>query len=96
MKKILFVCHGNVGRSQIAQAYYNYYSRTHNASSAGVDPKTPTKYRNLDETVCQLMLDDGIVLRSKDKKGNSDHYVKLITPEMVESADYIYVWVLHR
>lgn len=91
MKKLLFVCYGNVGRSQIAQAYYNHYSGTLNASSAGVDPNTPNKYPNLDDTVCQLMIDDGIDLRSKDEKGNSIHYVQLVTPEMVELADQIYV-----
>lgn len=33
--RILFVCYGNVARSQLARAYYNYLTKTHDADSAG-------------------------------------------------------------
>ena len=35
--KILFVCNANVVRSQMAQAFYNHFTNTQNADSAGVN-----------------------------------------------------------
>ena len=41
--KILFVCNANVVRSQMAQAFYNHFTKTQNADSAGVNAeKYPT------------------------------------------------------
>ena len=41
--KILFVCNANVVRSQMAQAFYNHFTNTQNADSAGVNAeKYPT------------------------------------------------------
>ena len=41
--KVLFVCYANIGRSQTAQALYNYWTKTNEAHSAGtgVDESTP-------------------------------------------------------
>lgn len=33
--KVLFVCHYNVGRSQMAKAFYNHLTNTHDADAAG-------------------------------------------------------------
>ena len=33
--KVLFVCHANVGRSQVAQAYFGTISK-HDSNSAGI------------------------------------------------------------
>lgn len=35
--RVLFVCHGCVGRSQMAKALYNHYSKTTGADVAGTD-----------------------------------------------------------
>ena len=35
--KVLFVCSANVVRSQMAQAFYNHFTKTQNADSAGVN-----------------------------------------------------------
>ena len=35
--KVLFVCNANVIRSQMAQAFYNHFTKTQNADSAGVN-----------------------------------------------------------
>ena len=35
--KVLFVCNANVVRSQMAQAFYNHFTKTQNADSAGVN-----------------------------------------------------------
>jgi protein-tyrosine-phosphatase len=81
--KILFICHGNVGRSQIAEAYYNHFTKSSDASSAGVDPKTPLKYPRLAPEVLQIMQEEKIDLSYKK--------VKLITENMVECADNIII-----
>lgn len=37
--KVLFVCNANVARSQMAQGFYNHYSGSQNADSAGLNPE---------------------------------------------------------
>jgi len=81
--KILFICRGNVSRSQMAEAYYNYFTKSNNASSAGVLDYTPLKYPHPAEEVIQVMKEDGIDI--------SQQIVKFITKEMVDSADNIFV-----
>ncbi len=73
--KILFVCNANVVRSQMAQAFYNHFTKTQNADSAGVNAekypiaKIPTvadfdahlAAKDLDPlTVIDLMREKGI------------------------------------
>ena len=73
--KVLFVCNANVVRSQMAQAFYNHFTKTQNADSAGVNAekystdKIPTVAdfdahlvaKNLDPlTVIDLMREKGI------------------------------------
>ena len=73
--KILFVCNANVVRSQMAQAFYNHFTKTQNADSAGVNAEKystdeiPTVAdfdahlvaKNLDPlTVIDLMREKGI------------------------------------
>lgn len=81
--KILFVCRGNVARSQMAEAYYNFFTKSKDAQSAGVLDFTPLKYGKPTEMVVQIMKEDGIDI-SKQK-------VKYITKEMVENSDKIIV-----
>lgn len=81
--KILFICHGNVGRSQIAEGYYNHLTRTLNASSAGVDPTTPARYPKLVPEVLRVMDEEEIDLSEKK--------VKYVTEEMVNQSDKIFI-----
>lgn len=83
MKKILFVCSGNVGRSQMAEAFYNYYSESKDAISAGTDPDTSIKYPEIPKEIRQIMLEEGIDI--------SLQKVKLIDKRLVERADRIFV-----
>ena len=39
--KVLFVCQYNVGRSQMAEAFYNYYTKNNDADSAGINVNEP-------------------------------------------------------
>lgn len=81
--KILFICHGNVGRSQIAEGYYNHFTHSCDALSAGVDPKTPEKWKTLAPEVLQVMKEENIDLSSKK--------VKLVTEELVSESDKVII-----
>ena len=83
MKKVLFVCYGNVGRSQMAEAYYNHFTKSNQAISAGTDPTTPARYAKPSLEVIKAMKEDGI-----DISGNK---VKTITADMVKNSEKIYV-----
>lgn len=83
MPKPLFICHGNVMRSQMAEGYYNHLTQTKDATSAGCDPLTPHSFTAPYKHGIQVMREDGIDISSQT--------VKLITPELADSADAIYV-----
>jgi protein-tyrosine-phosphatase len=81
--KILFICYGNVGISQIAEGYYNHFTKSSDASSAGVDHTTPERWHKLAPEIIQIMKEGGIDLSSKK--------VKFVTEEMVRDANRIIV-----
>jgi protein-tyrosine-phosphatase len=67
----------------MAEAYYNHFTKTNDAVSAGVSDTAYKKYfRPVDEVV-QVMQEEGIDVY--DKK------VKKLTEEMVHKADKIFV-----
>lgn len=81
--KPLFICMGNVMRSQMAQGYYNALTGTDQAMSAGVDEATIAKF--------ETPYKDGILVMREEGIDISGQYPKLVTPEMVEAADAVYV-----
>lgn len=81
--KVLFVCSGNMVRSQIAEAYYNLLTQSHDASSAGV---AATGRDTVSRRAIAVMNEVGISL--------DDHYSKQITPEMVVQADKIILFTV--
>jgi len=77
MKRVLFVCVENAGRSLMAEAFANEYGKDKvEALSAGTMPAN-----EVNPVVLQLMLEKGFDL-SKNKP-------KLITGQMVQEADMI-------
>ncbi len=81
--RVLFVCRGNMERSQMAQGYYNHISGTQNATSAGVIDISDWYPRPPDSTIA-IMKDEGIDI--------SKHFVKQIKPEMLLGIHRIYVF----
>jgi len=79
MKRILFVCVENAGRSQMAEAFAKTFGMGKvEARSAGTVPA-----REVNSVVVQVMRERGIDL--------SANAPKLITNEMVQEADMIIV-----
>ena len=65
MKRALFVCIGNAGRSQMAQAFFERLGGE--ARSAGSRPAT-----ELDQSVVDAMQDAGIDISARRPKGFTD------------------------
>jgi len=77
MRRILFVCVENAGRSQMAEAFANYYGKGRLvASSAGV-----MLAEKVNPIVVEAMKEKGIDI--------SQNKPKLLTPQMAEEADRI-------
>lgn len=77
MRKILFVCSHNSGRSQIAEAFFNHLAKgIAIAYSAGTQPD-----KHLDTNVVQVMQEIGINITGQAPKA--------LTPMMVEQADKV-------
>lgn len=77
MKKVLFVCIHNSGRSQMAEAFFNRYAKGKAiAESAGTEPADV-----VDPKVVQVMKEIGIDI--------SDKQPRRLTPEMLDSVDRI-------
>jgi protein-tyrosine-phosphatase len=77
MKKILFVCVHNAGRSQMAEAFFNHYAKGKaQAFSAGTKPASHT-----DRTVLQAMKEIGIDISAQRPK--------MLTLKILEGADRV-------
>ncbi len=77
MKRVLFVCVHNSGRSQMAEAFFNQIARGKaQALSAGTEPAA-----TINPVVVEVMREIGIDIRQQKPKP--------LTPEMVEQADKV-------
>ncbi|HUT97197.1 MAG TPA: arsenate reductase ArsC [Dehalococcoidales bacterium] len=77
MKKILFVCVHNAGRSQMAEAFFNHFAKGKAiAVSAGTQPEPSLSVNSV-----KVMREAGIELNG--------HEPKLLTLEMLEDADRV-------
>jgi arsenate reductase len=77
MKKILFVCIHNAGRSQMAEAYFNHFAEGRAiAFSAGTRPEPEMSLRTI-----ELMREEGLELDGRKPQR--------LTPEMLAEADRV-------
>lgn len=73
MKEILFICHGNVGRSQMAEAFYNRYRGDDQAISAGIQDVREKYHGSPTPEIIQVMYEKGIdVSQQQIKQVNED------------------------
>lgn len=77
--KLLFLCKANVTRSQMAESFFNRYSKRHTSESAGL--KLDIDY--IDERVLRAMNEIGFDLSNKKPKR--------VTKEMVDEADKVII-----
>ena len=74
-KNILFVCVENAGRSQMAEAFFNKYSKNQfNVISAGTSPSS-----NLNPVVVSVMTEIGIDLQNQQPQ--------LLSSSMIENSN---------
>ncbi len=83
--KVLFICKGNIGRSQMARALFDKLSGK-KSESAGAKVSEENKKIKLGQfaeakNVIEVMKEEGIDLTARE--------IKQITPEMVKSFDII-------
>lgn len=83
MSKVLFVCFGNIIRSQMAEGYYNSFTNSQDASSAGVDYDATHFYKHPDISAIEVMKEENIDI--------SNNKVTYFNPEMIDKYEKIYV-----
>ena len=67
----------------MAEGYYNHFTKTNDAKSAGVSDTAYKKYPRPVDEVVQVMKEDGINVSEKK--------VKKVTQEMIDESDKIFV-----
>ena len=77
-KTVLFICKGNSGRSQMAEAFFNLLSKKGKAISAGTKPD-----KKIHPLTIKIMKEVGIDINQQKPK--------LLTNEMMRKADKIIV-----
>ncbi len=85
--ELLFVCRANIGRSQMAKAFYNQYSQNGQAESAGTEVHEKEGERIINypkaSPVWEVMDQEWIDVRNYTRRQ--------LTPEMVKEANIIVV-----
>ncbi len=85
--KVLFVCNGNVGRSQVARACFDQLSQYDSDSAGiGVDKRRTLSSRKLKDLSNQSSVE---YIRKAFGVDISDRERRQLTPEMVHAADLV-------
>ena len=93
--KILFVCRGNVGRSQMAEMIFSQFANgKHVVQSAGTEAMG-SDGTNLDGMLLKNRASSKHVIESLREIGidASNNVIKKLTPKMVKDSDKIFVMV---
>jgi protein-tyrosine-phosphatase len=90
--KVLFICYANVGRSQVAQAYFTRLSQ-HDSDSAGIAvdelmAKANLSSRKLKDVRTQRSVE---YIRREFGVGISEKERRQLTPAMIDNADLVIV-----
>lgn len=81
--KILFVCQANVGRSQMAEAFYNFHTNSSNATSAGVEDFRDKYQHKPTQEIIETMLEKGIDI--------SNQRIDYLKPDLLSDVDQVVV-----
>lgn len=79
----LFICFGNICRSQMAQGWFNHYTQSQKGSSAGTNPLAAHLFSHPTNEAIQVMAEEGIDI--------SGQPVTALTPEIASRAEQIIV-----
>ncbi len=90
--KVLFVCYANVGRSQVAQAYFNTLSQ-HDSASAGIAVDELIVKRNLSSRKLKDVRDPRSVeyIRREFGMDIAEKERQQLMPAMLDTADLVIV-----
>lgn len=90
--KVLFVCHANVGRSQVAQVYFDQLS-SHQSSSAGMAVDEVNARRNLPSNKIKDVPNQGAAQYIKGEFGVDlgERERRQLSPQLIEEADLVVV-----
>lgn len=90
--KILFVCRGNVGRSQFAEAIFKQLNNQHEVLSAGTKVVSKDGQSRHGQTLKELLPAGENVILALEQRGiiGSGEYARTqLSPEMVDWADIV-------
>jgi arsenate reductase len=86
--EILFVCKFNVGRSQIAETFFNKFSRRNHAISAGINPYYIRKYGT---KISEIPNEPAVEVMAKKGIDISKNKIKILNKKMIRKSDLIVV-----
>ena len=82
----LFVCSANIGRSQMAEGFYNFYAKGKNSISAAGLKDLRRKYSNkLPLIVCELMTEKEVDI--------SENKIKMISEDLIAKSSKVVVFL---
>jgi arsenate reductase (thioredoxin) len=80
--EVLFICAANVGRSQMAEGFYNFYLESKNAISAAGIQRVSEKYNGRPHPdITEVMAEEGIDI--------SNQSIDFVTEEMVDLSEKV-------